>query len=146
MSKGNVVQSHVEALCERMLETDELRVGSAGEIAIAQRTAVYRVRVLAEAVRPHVEVSAIVLDDVDADPGLYEALNGINSRASHFRAFWANRKVVFAAEMVGETLAMEDLSCTCDELASAADGEGPALMAVYGGRLARPDYCDEEGQ
>lgn len=55
--------------------------------------------------------------------------------------------MVFAAEMVGETLAVEDLSCTCDELASAAHGEGPALVAaVYGGRLARPDYSDQEGQ
>ncbi|MDQ6876091.1 MAG: YbjN domain-containing protein [Actinomycetota bacterium] len=146
MSKGNVVQSHVEALCERMLETDELRVGSAGEIAVAHRSAVYQVRVLAELAQPHVEVSAIVLDDVDADPGLYEALNGINARAAHFRAFWADRKVVFAAVLVGETLALEELSCTCDEVGSAAHGEGPALVAVYGGRLARPDYSDEEGQ
>lgn len=144
MSKREVVQSHVEVLMGRMLETDELKINACGEIPVCYGSTVYKVRVaLAPREAPHVEVFAVVLDEVDPDPGLYEALNTMNRKLSHARAFFAERRVVIAGELYGETLDLPELACTCDEVAAVADYEGPRLAAIFGGKVARPDHVGE---
>ena len=145
MSKRDVVQSHVEVLMAQMLETDDLKINPCHEIPVFYRSAVYKVRVaLSPQPATHVEVFAVALDEVDPDPGLYEALNTINRKLSHGRAFYAERKVVIAGELYGETLDLPQLRCTCDEVAAVADYEGPRLAAVFGGQVARPNYAEEE--
>src|SRR5205823_1439105 len=147
VSKRDVVQSHVEALCERMLGTTDLKVNPQGEIPIRYGTAVYTVRVVPTQRGPHAEVCAIAVDDVDADPGLYEALNEVNRMASHFHAFWIDHKVVFASEFLGETLSVEEFECACEEIASAAHHEGLRLTKVYGGHVAYPEgSLDDEDE
>src|SRR4051794_29148522 len=131
---------------QRVLETDDLHVHPGGEIPVRHGSAVYNVRLAHEDLeQPHVEVYAVVVEDVDADPGLYEALNTINRRLSHARAFWADRKVVLAGELVGTTLDYVELACTCEEIGNAAHIEGPRLSTVYGGQVAHPDGINEEG-
>jgi hypothetical protein len=145
VSKRDVVQSHVEVLMARMLETDDLKINPCHEIPVIYRSTVYKVRVaLSPQPAPHVEVFAVALDEVDPDPGLYEALNTINRKLSHARAFYAERKVIIAGELYGETLDLPELTCTCDEVAAVADHEGPRLAAVFGGHVARPNYAEEE--
>jgi hypothetical protein len=145
VSKRDVVQSHIEVLMEQILETDHLVVCPTGEIPVTFRTATYNVRVSPHQFKaPHVEVYAVAVAGVDADPGLYEALNEINRKASHARAFWSDRKVVVASELYGETLSREELECSCDEIGVIADVEGPRLAATFGGTICNPENAQED--
>jgi hypothetical protein len=144
MTKRAVVQSHVETLMEQFLETDELVLEPCGVVPVTCRSARYRVRVLeSDGPRPHVEVYSRIVRDVDADPGLFEALNTMNRRLSHLRAFWADRAVVLAGEILGETATVHDLACLCDEIGYVAHREGPALARTFGGTVAEPDAVEE---
>ncbi len=138
MSRQDVVQSHLETLMERYLGTDDLQIEDDGDIPVAYRSAVYRVRVLPGA-KPHVDITAAMISDIDSDPGLYEALNELNSRLSHARAFWVDSTVVLAAELVGLCLDLDDLECTCGEIAVTAHRHGPRLSMIFGGMVANPD-------
>lgn len=145
MSKRDVIQSHVEVLMQRFLETDELKVDSDGDIPVSHGSASYYVRVARQPVEcPHVEVYAVAVEEIDADPGLYEALNALNRRLSHARVFWSDRKVILAGELIGETMAFGDLACLCCEIGGTAHDEGPRLAATFGGRVAFPDAIDDE--
>lgn len=145
MSKRDVVQSHIESLMQQHLEADELVVTPTGEIPVRHRSALYRVRIEpTPQPEPHVEIYAVAVDDVDADPGLYEALNTINSRLSHARVFWVDRKIVVAAELIGTSLDLPQLACACEEVSALAHHEGPRLAATYGGRVADPSEIEED--
>jgi hypothetical protein len=144
VSKRDVIQSHVESLMEEILQVDDLVITPAGEIPVRHHSAVYNVRVSAAPnTAPHVEVYAVAVEDVDPDPGLYEALNTINRRASHARTFHSNRTIVVASELYGPTLSRDELECSCDEVALIAHVEGPRLAATYGGTVAYPDHTGE---
>lgn len=142
----DVVQSHVEALMAGFLGTDDLQIDEDGDIAVRSQSARYIVRVRDyDRDCPHVEVFAVMVNDVDADPGLFEALNEINRRATHTRAFWLDRMVVLANQLVGLTMSSQDLTCACDEVAFIAHRDGPRLAATFGGHVAFPEAL-EEGQ
>jgi hypothetical protein len=142
MAKTDVIRSHVHTLMESYLGTDELIVDDDGQVPVRWGTAVYRVRVGSDA-NPHVEVYAVAVEDVDADPGLFEALNTINRRLSHARAFWVDRCVVVAGQLLGSSLTLESLGCTCDEVAAVADSEGVDLAGTFGGHVAVPADPDD---
>lgn len=140
------MQSHLEVLVEQLLETDDLKVQPDGEIGVEHRSAVWFARVRERGGEPHIEVFSVVVADVDADPGLYEALNDLNRRLSHCRAFHAGRQVVLAGELRGESTTFPDLECLAQEVAFAAHGEGPGLAATFGGTVARPHLVDDADQ
>ena len=128
---------------QQYLDIDHLHVDDDGDIPVRHGNVVYTVRLAKHgSIEPHVEAYAIVVSDVDADPGLYEALNSINRRLSHSRAFWVDRKVVFAGEVVGVGLELPALACLCDEIAMAAGHEGPKLATTFGGTTC----CCDEGE
>lgn len=143
MAKVDVIQSHMELLMQRYLETDELKVEPSGAIAVSNRSALYRVRTLPGA-NPHVNVYAVAIEDIEADPGLYEALNDYNARMSHARVFWVDRKVIIDAELVGEGLDEVELACTISEVAGWSHDEGPKLAKTFGGTVADPDRIEDE--
>ena len=145
MSNRDVVQSHIETLMERILGIEELYVSPTGEIPVTFHSAMYKVRVSpAPYQSPHVEIVAVAVDEVDADPGLYEALNAINRKAAHARAFWTERKVVVATELYGPSVSHEELECCCDEVGVIAHVEGPRLAKTYGGVVAHPERLGED--
>ncbi|MCW2607333.1 MAG: hypothetical protein JWO60_2026 [Frankiales bacterium] len=144
MTKRDVVQSHLEVLVEQLLETDDLKVQPDGDIGVEHDSAVWSARVRDRGGDPHIEVFSVVVSDVAADPGLYEALNDLNARLSHCRAFHSGSSVVVAGELLGETTTYADLACLAHEVAHAAHGEGPGLAATFGGRVARPDHVDDD--
>lgn len=143
MGKRDVVQSHLEVLMEQLLETEELSVDDDGDVPVRHGSATWVARVRDRGSTPHIEVFSVVVADVDQDPGLLEALNDLNRRLVHCRAFHADRAVVVAGELVGETCALADLECLAMEVAAAAVDQGPALARTFGGHLAH-DLGEEE--
>lgn len=145
MSRTDVVQSHLEVLMEQLLGTEELQVDDDGDIGVEHASAVWFSRVRPRGDSPHIEVFSVVVSDVDADPGLLEALNDLNRRLSHCRAFHTDRRVVVAGEIVGEHATLPDLECLALEVARAAHAEGPELVRAFGGHVSRPDWTEEDG-
>ncbi|MCW2779116.1 MAG: hypothetical protein JWN17_2841, partial [Frankiales bacterium] len=143
-TKADVVQSHLEVLMEQLLETEDLQVDDDGDIGVEHASAVWWARVRPRAGAPHIEVFSVAVTDVAPDPGLLEALNDLNGRLSHCRAFHADRKVVVAGELVGEWATLDDLVCLSGEVSSTAHREGPLLVKTFGGSVARPEHVDEE--
>jgi hypothetical protein len=137
MVRPDVIASHVEALLERMLDTDHVVPDAPGQWSVRNGSALYTVRVK-DAERPHVEVFAVVVEGVRPTKALYERLNDYNARASHGRWFLEGDKVVVAGELVGETLDVEELTCTCSEVGYGADHGGQALQAEFGGIVRFP--------
>lgn len=146
MTKSDAVQSHLEVLMERLLGTEDLKVDPDGDIGVEHGSAVWWARLRQRGQQPHIEVFSVALDEVDADPGLYEALNDLNRRLSHCRAFHAGRQVVLAGELVGESTSLPDLDCLAHEVAVAAHVEGRRLAEVFGGVVGRPEWVEDEGE
>ena len=143
MSQKDVIQSHLEVLMEKHLETDDLKVGCNGDIRVSCQSGGYTARVKAYPhTEPHIEVFSVMVDGVDADPGLFEAINDFNRRLSHARVFWADRQVVVAGELIGVTAEEADIDCLCEEIGSFVHAEGPGLAATFGGSVAFPDEIE----
>ena len=137
MSRQAVVQSHMEVLMHEVLGVDELIVAPDGEVVVSTEHGSYSVRVR-DRDEPHIEVYSVLLE-VDADPGLYEALNEINIKLCHCRAFWYRGRVVLAGELVGTCADAESLGCLCGEVAHNVDEETRKLADVFGGRYDEED-------
>lgn len=119
---------------QEYLEVAELKVTDDGEIRVQADEAGYTVRVRDDREDPHIEVYSVVLTEVDADPGLYEALNEINRSLAHSRIFWSRHQVVVSGELVGSTAEETGLACLVEEVARCANRRGDELGGVFGGK------------
>lgn len=142
MTRHAVIQSHMEVLMQEVLGVDELIVSPDAEVVVSSGDGSYAVR-LREGEEPHIEVYSVVLTAVDADPGLFEALNDLNRRLAHCRAFWHRGQVVLAGELVGVSTTAADLACLCNEVAHHVETDGPELAGVFGGKT-QSQRGDEE--
>ena len=146
MSQADVIQSHLEVLMSKHLETDELQVEDDGEIPVACSSGRFVARVKDYHHRePHIEVYSIMVEDVELDPGLLEALNELNRRVSHLRVFWLESRVIVATELVGSSAEQSDIDCLCNEMGNFVHREGPKLAKTFGGTVAFPDQIEGEG-
>jgi hypothetical protein len=133
--RSDVVQSHVESLLERMLDDRNLRRDDDGSWPMRNGSALYRVSV-GGGEHPHVEVWSVAVEGVRPTKALYERINDYNRRSSHGRWFLADDRVVVTSELVGETLDLEELTCSCEEIGAAADVGGLELQRDFGGRVS----------
>ena len=122
---------------QEFLEVEELKVTDSGEVRVLAEEAGYSARVRDDRDEPHIELFSVVLTDIDADPGLYEALNEINRSLGHCRIFWARQQVVVAGELVGASAEHSSLTCLIDEIARCANRCGDELGAVFGGKTLK---------
>ena len=139
VSRQAVIQSHLEALMQEILGVDELYVDDRGHVPVSTEVAGYTVRLCPSCDTPHIEVFSVAIEDVPADPGLYEALNDINRGLSHARIFWVDDRVIVAGELLGESADSRGLHCLCDEVARVADHHGPRLAETFGGTTGGED-------
>jgi hypothetical protein len=139
VSRSAVVQSHLEALMQQVLEVEELRVTPEGYVNVRSDVSGYSVRLRPERDEPHIEVYSIAIREVEADPGLYEAINDVNRRLSHCRMFWCDDQVVLAGEILGASADVEALRCLCDEVAWVSDTHGPRLTKTFGGKTGEEE-------
>ncbi len=144
MVRPDVIASHVETLLEHMLDIDHVVPDTPGQWSVRNGTALYTVRVK-EADRPHVEVFSVAVDGVKPSKALYERINDFNARASHGRWFLEGDKVIVAGELVGETLDVEELTCTCSEVGYGADHGGQVLQGEFGGAVRFPPEDSPDG-
>lgn len=145
MSQRDVIQSHLEVLMAQHLETDDPQVDCDGDIPVQCASGRFWARVKDyDHSQPHIEMFSIMVEGIEADPGLFEALNTLNRRLSHNRVFWADNKVIVACEVVGASAEQADIDCLCNEIGSFVHAEGPMLARTFGGTVAFPDEIEGE--
>lgn len=143
MSRTAVIQSHLEALMQQLLDVEELQVTPRGLIEVVTEKAAYTVRLCPSCDEPHIEAFSIPIRDVPADPGLFEALNGLNRGLAHCRVFWVGEQVIVAGELLGASADLEGLRCLCNEVAGVAGHEASELIETFGGTRG---WTEEEEQ
>jgi hypothetical protein len=145
VSQKDVIQSHLEVLMARHLETDDLQVDGDGDVPVHCSSGRFWARVKDyDHNQPHIEIFSIMVEGIEADPGLFEALNTLNRRLSHNRVFWVDNKVVVISEMVGASAEQADIDCVCNEIGNFVHAEGPLLAKTFGGSVAFPDEIEGE--
>jgi hypothetical protein len=124
---------------QQMLEVEELRVTPEGYVNVRTEVSGYTVRLRSGREDPHIEVFSIAIREVSADPGLFEAINDVNSRLSHCRMFWCDDQVVVAGELLGSSAEVAGLRCLCDEIVAVSDMHGPRLAETFGGKTGEEE-------
>lgn len=122
---------------QEYLEVEVLKVTDDGEVRVLADEASYQVRVREDRDEPHIEVFSVVLTEIEADPGLYEAMNEVNRALGHSRIFWVRKQVVVAGELVGASAEQTGLACLIDEVARTANRCGSELGGVFGGKTMK---------
>ena len=133
-----MVEAHVENLLRRLTGAEKLERDGDGDWPFGLHRAVMYVSVRGDT-DPVVAVYAIAVNGVDSDVGMFERLNEMNRDISFSRAFWVNGQVLIAAELVGESLDIEELDMALKRVASAADVFGPQIAEACGGQTPRAD-------
>lgn len=132
-------RARVELLLQQMLGVDTLAANAAGEWSIRWGSAIYFVRVARPEGGPLiVQVYSPLLGSVEGSAELFETINGINGEILDARVWWADRTVWAAAELLTETLDLEELQRTCGNIARLADAWNDVLHQRFGGELAFP--------
>lgn len=144
MSKQDVVQSHLEVLMAQYLGAEDVTVDDDGDVCVRDGRAglVAGVKHYRKG-DPHICVTALAVRDVDADPGLFEALNGHNARLAHARVWWADRRVIVGGQLHGPSTELPSLACLCAEVTQFVNAHASQLASTYRGRLL---FDDEPGE
>lgn len=140
--KREMVEAHVERLLERITGDERLERDQAGDWPFTRNRSMMYVTINGDKAQ-QVAVYAVAAHSVPADSSLFELLNTINNQISYSRAFWTDSQVLVAAEMVAESLDIEELQTALDRVAAAADRFGPQVVELCGGQTPRPDHPDE---
>ena len=140
MDRSAMVRSHVETLLEKLTGQPCLKPDGEGDYPVRFEQAVYYVRLL-DVERPVVQVFAVAVAGAEERPELFAALNTINRQLRFARTFVTSGKVVFASELLGETIDVDELASACGAVATAADHFGPLIAKEYGGELQFHDVA-----
>jgi hypothetical protein len=141
MVKRDVLVSHVENLLKHITGNPEPERDSDGDWPFYTDRAVMYVRVAGES-DPNISVWAVAAENVPESEKAYFHVNELNKSLRFSRAYISNGAVVFASELVGETLDAEELKNALDNLASAADNFGPQIVEECGGETLRTPQPD----
>jgi hypothetical protein len=133
MAKREMVESHVDALLKRITGDAALQRDSDGDWPFTlERSAMY-VRVQNDS-EPLVRVWAIGAHSVPESGELFTTLNDLNKNLEFCRALWNDGALLFATELVGESLDIEELGTAMNRVAGAAEVLGPKVIATCGGK------------
>jgi len=116
-----------------------------GDYTFRFQTAALRVR-LVEDDPPRVRIFSVVLRGVEESADLLRELNSINASSYLARAFMVDDEVVVGWELIAETLDDVELQLTCGQILRLAEGTGPFLAHLFGGRTVYGDDADSAGE
>jgi hypothetical protein len=128
--------SHVETLIERVTGINKATPDAHGNYLVQYRGGNYCIRVDDSRDQPIVRIFTPVVTDLGASPGLFEALNNVNTQLEFCRCFHVSECVSIEAEHLGATIRTEDFQELVDRVAAASAALGSALTKEFGGRRA----------
>lgn len=136
MARLEVLRPFVEQTLAQYLGLEKVQVWDDGTIPIRAGSTVVNVRLMeGEGDKPLLQVYSPLLHDIERTPALLERLNEMNTQLAFTRAFWLDRQVILARDLLAETLDKEQVSHACSYVSLAADFWDETLKKDFGGEL-----------
>jgi hypothetical protein len=136
MTRLEVLQPFIEKTVAQYLGIDEVHVWEDGTIPIRSGSTVVNVRLREgeDGSHPVLQVYSPLLSEVEASPELLSALNEVNANLSFVRAFWSDRQVVMAMELLAESLDRDQVAHAVSLVSLAGNHWDSELNKTFGGR------------
>ncbi|MEO8291789.1 MAG: YbjN domain-containing protein [Actinomycetota bacterium] len=142
MTRLEILQPFVEKTVGHYLGTTEVTVWEDGTIPIRSGSTIVNVRLLEgeDGSRPVLQVYCPMLSEIDASPELLTKLNEVNADLTFVRAFWVDRQVILAMELLAESLDRDQVAHAVSLVSLAGNFWDSELNSTFGGRT----YFGEE--
>jgi hypothetical protein len=142
---SDTIRPYLEQVIGHWLQAPAVGADEEGRYAVRVGTSGFFVEVV-DFEPVLVRVWSPVVIRVDKTIGLLDMLNALNSTGVGLRAFYRDREVILATELVAETLDDVELDFACSMLAGAAERLGPELVARFGGETLFDGRDDMAGE
>jgi hypothetical protein len=147
VTRLEILQPFVEKTVAEYLGIEHVQVGEDGTIPIRSGTTIVNVRLLQgeHPSRPILQVYSPMLSDLDCTPELLVKLNEVNGDLTFVRAFWTDRQVILAMELLAESLDRDQVAHAVSLVSLAGDFWDSELSKTFGGRTYFTDESSADG-
>jgi hypothetical protein len=136
MTRLEVLQPFVEKTVAEYLGIEQVQVWEDGTIPIRSGTTIVNVRLVEgeNPSHPILQVYSPMLSEIDSSSELLTKLNEVNSNLTFVRAFWTDRQVVLAMELLAESLDRDQVAHAVSLVSLAGNFWDSELNAAFGGK------------
>jgi hypothetical protein len=147
VTRLEILQPFVEKTVAEYLGIEHVQVGEDGTIPIRSGTTIVNVRLVQgeNPSRPILQVYSPMLSDLDSSPELLAKLNEVNGNLSFVRAFWTDRQVILAMELLAESLDRDQVAHAVSLVSLAGDFWDSELSKTFGGKTYFTDDPAADG-
>jgi Putative bacterial sensory transduction regulator len=135
MTRLEILQPFVEKTVAAYLGIEEVQVWEDGTIPIRSGTTIVNVRLVEgeNASHPILQVYSPLLSEIDNSPELLTKLNEVNANLTFVRAFWTDRQVILAMELLAESLDRDQVAHAVSLVSLAGNFWDSELNKAFGG-------------
>lgn len=135
MTRLEVLQPFVEKTVAAYLGIEQAEVWEDGTIPIRSGTTIVNVRLVEgdNPSHPILQVYSPMLSEIDNSPELLTKLNEVNSNLTFVRAFWTDRQVILAMELLAESLDRDQVAHAVSLVSLAGNFWDSELNKTFGG-------------
>jgi hypothetical protein len=136
MTRLEVLQPFVEKTVAEYLGIEQVQVWEDGTIPIRSGTTIVNVRLVEgeNPSHPILQVYSPMLSEIDSSSELLTKLNEVNSNLTFVRAFWTDRQVVLAMELLAESLDRDQVAHAVSLVSLAGNFWDSELNKAFGGK------------
>jgi hypothetical protein len=136
MTRLEVLQPFVEKTVAEYLGIEQVQVWEDGTIPIRSGTTIVNVRLVEgeNPSHPILQVYSPMLSEIDSSSELLTKLNEVNSNLTFVRAFWTDRQVVLAMELLAESLDRDQVAHAVSLVSLAGNFWDSELNRAFGGK------------
>ena len=136
MTRLEVLQPFIEKTVAEYLGVEHVEVWEDGTIPIRSGTTIVNVRLVEgeNPSHPILQVYSPMLSEIDSSSELLTKLNEVNSNLKFVRAFWTDRQVVLAMELLAESLDRDQVAHAVSLVSLAGNFWDSELNRAFGGK------------
>ena len=136
MTRLEVLQPFVEKTVAAYLGIEQVQVWEDGTIPIRSGTTIVNVRLVEgeNPSHPILQVYSPMLSEIDNSPELLTKLNEVNANLTFVRAFWTDRQVILAMELLAESLDRDQVAHAVSLVSLAGNFWDSELNKTFGGK------------
>jgi hypothetical protein len=135
VTRLEILQPFVEKTVAEYLGIEQVQVWEDGTIPIRSGTTIVNVRLVQgeDQSRAILQVYSPMLREIESSPELLAKLNEVNANLMFVRAFWTDRQVILALELLAETLDRDQVAHAVSLVSLAGNFWDSELNKAFGG-------------